>query len=224
MTALDIIHDPVWQQQAHQVAYDHLAAKMKNGERVEQSPRKLAIVHEVGHAIQHFSEGVPVTSIEVFIDERASQVFGHTSWGGWCTAHGGPHGWGEKKTKVASMSLEALTHAIRMTISGYVGETVLYKKKIPLGSSMDELLVSQTMATWAAEKCGADPQKIWIVCCAECAWAIKRNETAVHKLIHLLNGRDKIEGEKLQAALALVKPYEIPDELPNPSWLYGQGK
>jgi hypothetical protein len=197
MSALDMIPGEYDRNLIHSA----IQARLKSvGELAFASPRKLAAFHEIGHAICFAAEQVPVYSVELF---QLPFRPGHSRprWGGYCTASGGPFGWGRnERTDAATMNEEKLFHCIRMLISGAAGEWVLYGKEIPGASSIDEIAVSQFLIggrTW-----DRDPGDIWQDLFDQCRATIKRNEKIAREIMRAFAcGVDKLEGNQLQVLL-----------------------
>jgi hypothetical protein len=221
MSSFDLIPDPLVRSALEAgAAVSMMHAVEMQGIRALAMPRKLAVCHEVGHAILFASEQVPVSCVEIFrVDVTAGwdrqpsateqsnlKDLGPT-WGGFCWAKGGPFNWDcHKQEDLLKCSLAHISHGIRMQISGLAGETALYRGDVPGASSIDERAVSQFAAIAAGQISNQDPQKLWLSLFRECVGIIKQNEIVARRLIRALGHPvDKVEGDALEAILRKVK-------------------
>ena len=221
MSSFDLIPDPQVRSALEAGAtISMMRAVEKQGIRALAMPRKLAVCHEVGHAIVFAAEQVPVSCVEIFrvdvmagrdrqpspIEQANLKQLGPT-WGGFCWANGGPFNWGcHEQDDLLKCSLEHISHGIRMQISGLAGEAALYRGELPSASSIDERAVSQFAAVAAGQISNQDPQELWTTLYRECVSMIKQNEIVARRLVRALGHPvNKIEGDALQAILRKVK-------------------
>lgn len=125
---------------AQKVCLQELMKILKEeGPSAFQMPREAAVVHETGHAIVAHHEGTAVARVSVF-DDGIKGI-----WGGYT------------KFKKKNPDIDAATTPVptilsqaRIVIAGLVSEATSpwYHK----ASSIDELLVSQMLAHWAARR------------------------------------------------------------------------
>lgn len=165
--------------------------------------REAAIAHEVGHTIVATAEGQVIQSVCIFF--RSMPPPFEKAWGGWCRADG------QEWTTGPDSSAEADLSRARIVVAGLAGEAVTGKDKP--GSSLDELVLSQVIAHNAAVKL-ADPslsdaayddftERLW----HERVWGVTikillANRGPFQQLAEHLHRKEKIKGDKLQAALA----------------------
>jgi hypothetical protein len=221
MSSFDLIPDPLVRSALEAgAAFSIMRAVKEQGIRALAMPRKLAVCHEVGHAIVFAAEQVPVSCVEIFrvdvmagrerhpspLEQANLKELGPT-WGGFCWAKGGPFSWGcHEQEDLLKCSLEHISHGIRMQISGLAGETALFRGDIPGASSVDERAVSQFSAIAAGQISNQDPQKLWLSLFRECVDTINQNEIVARRLIRALGHPiDKVDGDALQAILRKVK-------------------
>ena len=162
-------------------------------------PRDAAIVHEVAHAIVGAHEGLKIRCVRI----TAYAVFGvlEVVWSGSCD-EAGPWSCGPHSTVDADLS------RARMTIAGLAGETVTGLDKP--GSSLDELVLSQTIVSGVAVKLGHPDeeaaQRLWHArVWNEALLILRENNLPFCELAGALDARELVKGKKLREILRRVK-------------------
>jgi hypothetical protein len=163
------------------------------------APREAALVHEAGHAVVATHEGLAVRSVSVF--RRGVPPL--EAWGGWCAVDG-TSAWRSGPDTTVENDLSAA----RIVISGLVGELACRLDKA--GSSLDEIILSQTLAVNAAIKLGmatdAQGEQLW----NERVWRetfaiLRENWDAFNELVAHLDQAGKLKGGKLRRVLGKVR-------------------
>jgi hypothetical protein len=185
-SALDEIKQPDIRKMLEGRAHALLSgAFLKRSHAIFHQPRRLAVCHEVGHAVVYVAQGDTVASIEVSQSENLPNF-----WGGYTNVPG-----------VENVSTRDPPEQIRLfihrKISGYAGELELAKdRKITVASAVDEIVVSQ----YFAERAKLD----WAALLVECRGTIRKHRDVAQELIAVLKHKDKIEGDELQIPLSRI--------------------
>jgi hypothetical protein len=163
-------------------------------------PRDAAIAHETAHAIVGAHEGLKIRSVRI---TAYAAMFGvrEVVWSGRCD-EAVPWSCGPHSTVDADLS------RARMTIAGLAGETVTGLDKP--GSSLDELVLSQTIVLGAAVKLGHPDeeaaQRLWHArVWNEALLILRENKLPFCKLADALDAREMVKGKKLREILHRVK-------------------
>lgn len=164
---------------------------LEHGPSAFRMTRESAIAHEAGHAIAAAAEGLPVTSVSVFIVPDSDDWVGATDHGVTMTV--GP----------ATDPLSDLRQA-RVTIAGFVGEYISGTHRP--ASALDEIFDATEFARIAADKLKRDRVALWEADVYRRTLTILRaNHAAFNKLRAVLDATETVEGDALQQILAQVE-------------------
>jgi hypothetical protein len=162
-------------------------------------PKSSAALHEAGHALMHTLDGK--------LPERASiwpiRELGRVQWVGRTDSpRWRVDGWTPP---------EADLKRARSLIAGVVAE-MLFDPEYRLGSSLDEIVIAQSIVRTAAIKMRRDPKVVWLRTLAEVASRLKAHECLVHEIADELMRKGRIKTRRLTRLLQTVGgTHECPD-------------
>jgi hypothetical protein len=154
-------------------------------------PKSSAALHEAGHALMHTLNGD--------LPERASiwpiRELGRVQWiGRTDSPRWRVDGWTPPEAD--------LKHA-RSLIAGVVAE-MLFDPDYRLGSSLDEIVIAQSIVRTVAIKIRRDPEVVWLRTLAEVASRLKAHERLVHEIADELMRKGRIKARRLGRFLQTV--------------------
>jgi hypothetical protein len=163
------------------------------GLRAFDSPKSSAALHEAGHCV--------IDALDGDIPQRASiwriVEFGRPQWIG--RTEGAPR-WRVDETTDAAADLKQA----RSQLAGVIAE-ILFDSDYRLGSSIDEILTSQSIAATAAVKLHCDPMELWWATCVEVQSRLTTNACAVHAIARVLSLKGNISARSLSRLLQTLE-------------------
>lgn len=180
--------DPATQQTLRAMA-ERLAAaalEVSTPERMHRAQtRRAAAAHEAGHAVVYVCEGIAVRSVRVW-----------RSQGVWLGETREATPW----RLVPDMGAAAYLRRARGHLAGWCGEAAAGCDVV--GSSMDEIVISQALAQSAAALLGADPRELWLAKVLNTTMGLLDQQAGPHRrLIGALLRQRRLTGPRLAALL-----------------------
>lgn len=192
-SALDAIQDPELRAQCVAKSKQLVAdAVTKDGAQAFEMPRDHAIAHEVGHLIVGAHDGRRPTSMSLIREEFQ----GREAWGGVVVS--------TPWMVTANTDPEEDLRNVCYTIAGFISERLIFGNEQHPLSSLDEVMLSQILATTASTKLSRDPQQTWQAMVERGRAILRANAWAVQAAADQLDHSGHIAGACLNSLLNLV--------------------
>jgi hypothetical protein len=168
------------------------AALVIDGPRAVECPKSSAAFHEAGHCLIDALNGTLPASASIW----PIREIGRLQWIGrtigtskWCVNDGTP--------------AEADLKQARSQLAGVVAEA-LFDPDYRIGSSLDEIVISQSIARTAAIKLVSGVEELWLDTLVEVASKLKAHEWKVREIANELMKKGSIKARRLRALLKTV--------------------
>ena len=172
------------------------AAQMRalaiGGPRAFECPKSSAALHEAGHCLIDALNGTLPASASIW----PIWEFGRLQWIG--RTNGTPKWHVDDETPAAADLKQAQSQ-----LAGVVAEA-LFDADYRLASSIDEIIISQSIVRTAAIKMLRDAEELWLNTLTEVACKLKAHERTVRQIANALMNRGGIKARRLRALLQAV--------------------
>jgi hypothetical protein len=169
-----------------------MAALSIDGPRAFECPKSSAALHEAGHCLIDALNGTPPASASIWPIRESGRVH-------WIGRTNGIPKWHVDGETPAEADLKQA----QSQLAGVVAE-VLFDADYRRASSIDEIVISQSIVRTAAIKMRRDAEELWLHTLAEVASKLRAHEWTVREIANALMNKGSMKARRLRAPLQTV--------------------
>jgi hypothetical protein len=172
-----------------------------HGVRAFEMPKRATCYHEAGHAVIYAAHGIAVLSVKIKRVPRA-RLQGLPSDNYWCgETHADTGAWVVDEDS----DPEFIAKQMHFQLAGVTSEALFAGEDFRAGSSIDEVVAAQAMASNLGLKTGLDPVQLLTQISLEVMTLLRANADAVHRVAKALGRDHRIRGQKFETLLSDVQ-------------------